>query len=132
LIETIDRKISGKWVLIALSVGIILALSCVFAYIQISAFLNRPKPEVILLDGYESFRGFLNYVYVVDVGVKNNGEGGWITVYAEITGMGKYEEQSKQLYLENNQEEILKFVFDVSVWGALTSPSIQYRAWVVV
>ena len=78
----------------------------------------------MVVNGYESFQG-LNYVFVVDVTVRNNGADGWIKVYAEISGAGRYEKQDQRIYLANGKSKRLRFVFDISFWGALGNPSIK-------
>jgi len=85
-----------------------------------------------MVSGYESLQGLLNYVYKVDVTVKNNGADGTCMVYAEISGAGRYEKKYQRIYLTNGESRSLQFVFDISLWGAITSPSITYRAWAVV
>jgi len=92
--------------------------------------INRPQPEVTLVNGYESFQG-LNYVYRVDVNVKNNGADGWVRVYAELSGAGRYEKLDKRIYLAKGESDSVQFSFDISIWGALTSPAVTYRAWAV-
>jgi len=116
-----------KWIVVGIVIGIVVIASLIFAY----NILNRPKPEITLVNGYESFQG-LNYVCKVDVTVKNNGADGWIKVYAEISGAGRYEKQEERIYLANGGSRSLQFVFDISLWGAISSPSITYRAWAVV
>ena len=125
--EVESKKSPMKWIVVGIVIGIVVIASLIFAY----NILNRPKPEITLVNGYESFQG-LNYVYKVDVTVKNNGADGWIKVYAEISGAGRYEKQEKRTYLANGESKSLQFVFDISLWGAITSPSITYRAWAVV
>jgi hypothetical protein len=72
----------------------------------------------------------LNYVAYVDVGVKNNGGEGWITVYVEIEGAGKYEKKEQRIYVASGETRQLQFVFDISLWNALFS-SMTYRAWAI-
>ena len=48
-----------KWIVLGVVIGIIVIASSIFAY----SFFNRPKPEITLVNGYESFQG-LNYVYI--------------------------------------------------------------------
>ena len=63
--------------------------------------------------------------------VRNKGADGWIRVYAEISGAGRYEKQDQRIYLASGESKTLQFVFDISLWGALTNPVISYRAWAV-
>ena len=92
--------------------------------------MNRPRPDVTLVDGHDGFQGF-NYVIYVDVGVKNNGGDGWVIVYAELKSGGRYEEQNKRIYMASGETKQLQFVYDVSFWSSAFS-SMTYRAWVVV
>ena len=96
----------------------------------IMPFLNRPKPDIVLLDGRDGFQG-LNYVAFVDVGVRNNGGEGWVTVYAELEGSGYYEELNQRVYLASGETKNLQFVFDISFWHQGFS-SLTYRARVVL
>jgi len=91
--------------------------------------LNPPRPEIISTNGYDGFQG-LNYVLYIDVNVKNNGGSGYVIVYAEISGAGKYEKKESTIYLSSGQTQDVHFTFDVSFWGALLS-QITYRAWAV-
>lgn len=124
--EVEPKKSPTKWIVLGVVIGIIVIASIVVAY----NFLNRPNPEITLLNGYEAFQG-LNYVYKVDVRVENNGANGWVKVYAEISGAGRIEKLDKRTYLASGESKTLQFVFDISVWGALTNPTITYRAWAV-
>ena len=124
--EVKRKKFPLIWLVVGIVIGIVVIASSIFAY----SILNRPKPEITLVNGYESLQG-LNYVYKVDVTVKNNGADGWVKVYAEISGAGRYEKQNQRIHLANGESESLQFVFDISLWGALTSPSISYEAWAV-
>ncbi len=78
------------------SVGILIGVIIIALVVVLPFFMRpKPKPEIVLLDGHDGFQG-LNYVAYIDVGVKNNGGEGWVTVYAEIEGAGKYEKKNKQ------------------------------------
>ena len=120
------KKRFSKGVLVG-TVLIIIVLVSVVAFVFLT-FVNKPKPQITLVDGYEGFQGF-NYVYYVDVSVKNNGVDGWIRVYAEINGAGRVEQQDKRVYVASGQSNSLQFVFDISLWGALSNPTISSRAW---
>jgi len=109
------------------TVSIIIVLVAVVAFVFLT-FVNKPKPQITLINAYEGFQG-LNYVYYVDVSVKNNGVDGWVRVYAEINGAGRVEQQDKRVYVAGGQSNSLQFVFDVSLWGVLSNPTISYRAW---
>lgn len=124
-----QKKPIGKGVIVTVLAVVIVAIVLI-AFVLIP-LINRPQPEITLVNGYESFQG-LNYVYKVDVNVKNNGADGWVRVYAEISGAGRYEKQDHRTYLARGESESLQFVFDISLWGALTNPTITYRAWAVV
>lgn len=120
------KKQSSKTLLVG-TVSIIIILVSVAAFVFLT-FINKPKPQITLVNGHEGFQG-LNYVYYVDVSVKNNGVDGWIKVYAEIKGAGRYETQDKRVYVASGQTYSLQFVIDISLWGALSNPTISYRAW---
>lgn len=120
------KKQLSKGLIIGIVIIAIVLIS-IFAFIFFT-FINRPKPEIIFLNGYETFQG-LNYVYEVDVSVRNNGPDGWVRVYAQINGAEKYDYQDKRIYLANGEINSSQFVFDISLWGALSNPSITYTAW---
>jgi hypothetical protein len=105
----------------------IIVLIAILAFVFLT-FINKPKPQITLVNGHEGFQG-LNYVYYVDVSVRNNGVDGWIKVYAEINGAGRYETQDKRVYVASGQTNSMQFVFDISLWGVLSNPTISYRAW---
>ncbi|HUW47303.1 MAG TPA: hypothetical protein VMW36_00985 [Patescibacteria group bacterium] len=105
----------------------IIVLIAILAFVFLP-FINKPKPQVTLVNGHEGFQG-LNYVYYVDVSVRNSGVDGWIKVYAEINGAGRYETQDKRVYVASGQTNSLQFVFDITLWGALSNPTVSYRAW---
>lgn len=117
----------------AVRIGAVLATIIIVIVVFASVFIlviNRPRPEITLVNGYESLQG-LNYVFKVDATVKNNGASGWVKVYASISGAGRYEKQDQRIYLASGESRSLQFVFDISLWGALSSPSISYKAWAV-
>ena len=120
------KKQFSKGLLVG-TVSIIIILVSVVAFVFLT-FINKPKPQITLVNGHEGFQG-LNYVYYVDVSVRNNGVDGWIKVYAEINGAGRYETQDKRVYVASGQTNSLQFVFDINLWGALGNPSVSYRAW---
>jgi len=126
-----EKEKKGDRRLLYVVAGVIIAIVALglFFALNIPALLNPPKPEIISTYGYDGFQG-LNYVIFVDVTVKNNGGEGWITVYAEISGAGKYEKQQQRIYLSSGETQALHFVFDVSFWGVLFS-QVTYRAWAV-
>jgi hypothetical protein len=95
---------------------------------MISTIVDPPRPQVISVSGHDSYSNF-DYTYKVAVTVKNNGGTGNVEVFAEINGAGKYEQQSKTVYLQKGESKSMEFTFDLSVWGALGQPSINYRAW---
>ncbi len=72
------KKIPVKWIAVGVVIGIVIIASLVLLY-------SRPKPEIISVYGHEGLYG-LNYVYYVEVTVRNNGGDGWIKVFAEISG----------------------------------------------
>jgi len=89
-----------------------------------------PKPEIVTRDAHEGFEG-LNYVYFIDVTVKNNGESGYVKIFAEINGAGRYEKQDRRIYLGCDESKQETFAFDISLLGSLTQPSISYKVWTV-
>jgi uncharacterized protein (TIGR02588 family) len=125
-----EKKPFGKSIIIGVLVVVIIAL-VVFAFVFLIPIINRPKPEVALVNGYGVFQGSINQ-YIIDVTVKNNGANGWVRVYAEINGTGIYEKQDQRIYLASSESKSLQFVFYIQ--GALpflsTSP-INYKAWTV-
>ncbi len=128
-----DNKGSkNKVVLAGITVVIVVSmLVIVFLFMFQSGLIGNPfgpQPEVTMVSGHEGTQGF-NYVYYVTVNVKNNGNAGYITVYAEINGAGRYEKQDQRIYVGTEDSKSLTFTFDISVWGSLTNPSITYKAW---
>lgn len=120
----VESRAPMKWMVIGFFVGIALLSSFVVACTD----PNAPKPKITAANGYESFQD-LNRLYKVDVTVKNNGADGWNKVYVRIIVAGKYERQDQRIYLANGENKSLQFVFDISFWGATTSPFVSYRAW---
>ncbi|MFX0203670.1 MAG: hypothetical protein ACFFCW_46825 [Candidatus Hodarchaeota archaeon] len=90
---------------------------------------NPPNPEILYTNGYDGFQG-TNYVGFVEATVRNQGGDGWIRVYAEISGAGKYEKRDQRVYLRTGERATVTFVFDLSFWGALFS-STNYKVWAV-
>ena len=115
---------------VIVGVLVTIGVALVIIAVVVIPLLNRPKPDIILLNGHDGFQG-LNYVVFVDVNVKNNGAEGWVTTYAELSGGGRYEEQNQRIYLASGETKQLQFVFDVTIWNSLFS-SMTYRAWTVV
>jgi len=130
LTEAELKKSPTKWIVVGAVIGIVIVASFIVAYSVLEPLVNRPRPDVTLVDGHDGFQG-LNYVIYVDVGVKNNGGDGWVIVYAELESGGRYEEQNKRIYMASGETKQLQFVYDVSFWGSAFS-SMTYRAWVVV
>lgn len=112
-------------VAIAITVCIIIVMVSYSAYV----FLVRPKPDIVLVNGYDGFQG-LTYVAFIDVKVKNNGGDGWVTVYAELEASGYYEELNQRTHLASGQTKDLQFVFDISLLDQEFS-AFTYRAWAV-
>jgi hypothetical protein len=121
-----QKKQFSKGIIVGIAI-ITIVLVSVFLFV-FSTFINKPNPQITLVNGYEGFQG-LNYVWYVDVSVKNNGASGWVKVYAEISGAGKYEQKDQRIYLGNGETDSLQFVFDISILGSLGNPTITYRAW---
>jgi|GEM_PF-2542007 len=124
-----EKKSSRTVLIIGASLATIMIIIVLFAYVFIP-FIYRPIPEVTLVEGHDSLQGF-DIVFIVDANVKNNGGDGYVKVYADISGYGRYEKQDQRVYLVNGESRIVKFTFDVNLWGILGSPSITYRAWAV-
>ena len=127
--EAEPKKTPIKWVVVGIVIGVIITASLILLYSTLSHIVNRPKPEIISTYEYDGFQGF-NYVCYVEVTVKNNGGDGWIKVFAEISGAGKYEKQNQRIHLASGESQHLTFTFDISLWGALFN-SLTYRAWAV-
>ena len=124
-----QKKSIGKGVTIAIVIIAIVMLAIVaYAFLPKLSGLAGPNPQITMTNGREGFSG-LNYVYYVDATVKNNGASGYVTVFGEINGAGRYEQKSTNLYLENGQSQSITLTFDISVLGSLSNPSISYRAW---
>jgi len=117
------------YIAIGIFVGIALFASALWVYMSVQRAVSLPKPEITKLDGYGSLQN-LNWVFYVDVTVKNNGEEGNVIVYAEISGAGKYEKKEQLIYLAKGESKDLSFTFDISFWNALFS-QITYSAWAV-
>ncbi|MCW4010329.1 MAG: hypothetical protein NWF05_06880 [Candidatus Bathyarchaeota archaeon] len=112
-------------------IGVSVISIILFALVMFVLFssVSSPNPEVVMVDGYEGLQG-LNYVYYVDARVQNHGASGWVTLYAEINGAGRYEKQNMRIYLGNGEIKTATFTFDITVLGTLSNPSIKYKAWV--
>jgi hypothetical protein len=115
-------------VIIAAVLVIATNLAAFTSYVLGRSVINPPKPEVTMVSGEGGFEG-LNYVFRVDVNVRNIGGAGTIEVFAQINGAGIYDEASQKIYLDEDSSQSLQFVFDVSVLGPLEDPSISYEAW---
>jgi flagellar basal body-associated protein FliL len=124
-----QQKERSKTIYIAIGiiVGIALFASALLVYMNVQRATSLPKPEITKLDGYGSLQN-LNYIFYVDVTVKNNGEEGNVIVYAEISGAGKYEKKEQLVYLAKGESKDLSFTFDISFWNVLFS-QITYNAW---
>lgn len=111
-------------------IGLIIILAClgVLLYVELQTTINpKADPQVTGLSGHEGFQGF-NYVYYVEVTVKNRGAKGTITVYAEINTTGKYEQKQQTFYIPSGVEQTVQFVFNLNLWQSLGS-QIRYKAW---
>ena len=127
--ETEQKKPPTKWIVVGVAVvGVIIV--AFIAYSVLMPIVNRPNPDITMIDSREGFQG-LNYVVYVDVRVTNQGGEGWIKVYAEIRGGGRYEELNQRIYIDEGETKDLQFVFDVGFLQSLFS-SMTYRAWAVV
>jgi flagellar basal body-associated protein FliL len=127
-----QQKGRSKTIYIAIGVivGIALFAGALWVYMSVQRAVSLPKPEITKLDGYGGFQQNLNWVFYVDVTVKNNGEEGNVIVYAEISGAGKYEKKEQLVYLAKGESKDLRFTFDISFWNAVFS-QITYKAWAV-
>jgi hypothetical protein len=117
------------YIAVGILIGAIIISVIYIAFVYVPHVASLPKPEITKLDGYGGFEG-LNYVYYVDVTVKNNGEEGYVSVFAELKATGKYEKQEQILYMYKGQSQNVRFTFDITLWGALTS-QVTYKAWAV-
>lgn len=127
--EVEPKKSPTKWIVVGVVIGIVIIASVIVAYSVLKPLVNRPRPDITLLDGHDGFQG-LNYVIYVDVGVKNHGGDGWVKVYAELRSGGRYEEQNKRIYMASGENKQLQFVYDVSFWSSVFS-TMTYKAWAV-
>jgi len=131
LSEAEPKKSATKWIVIGIVIGIVIVASFFLLLNPLSSILNPPRPEIVSKYGHDGFQG-LNYVLFVEVTVRNNGGDGWIKVFADISGAGKYEKQEQRIYLRNGETRDLDFIFDISFLGTLFSlGDITYRAWAV-
>lgn len=137
VIETKDsssvqvKKSYGKIIGTIVALIIIIAI-VLFVVSMLPGFhgnlLNPTDPEITMLTGQEGFEG-LNYVFKVDLNVKNNGGSGEVEVFAEIDGSGRIEEKSQTIHLEEGETKSLHFVFDITILGSLGDMSMNYKAW---
>lgn len=111
-----------KWIAIAVAAIVIISVA-VF-------LLSLPRPEIVLTDGHDGLEG-LNYVVYLDVSARNNGGSGWVTVHAELSGGGRFEQQEQRVYIGAGETKNVQFVFDVTIWNSLFS-SMQYKTWVTL
>lgn len=125
--EIATKKSSTKNV-IALGAIVSIIVLVIISYVVFTSFVNRPNPEITLLDGHGGLQGF-NYVYYVDVKVTNHGGEGWIRIYAEINGP-RYEEQNQRIYMDVGETKQLQFIFDVGILDSLSS--VTSKAWIVL
>jgi len=120
-------KIIGGIVAVIIIIGIFL-----FIISNLPGFhgnlLNPTNPEITMVSGEEGLEG-LNYVFRVNVNVRNNGGAGQIEVFAQINGAGRYEEESQVITLSEGESRSMQFVFDISFLGSLGNPQISYKAW---
>lgn len=128
-----DSKGSKNKIVLAgiAAVIVVSVLVLVFLFMFQSGMVGNPfgpQPEVILVSGHIGAQG-LNYVYYVDANVRNNGNAGYVTVYAEINGAGRTEQQDQRVYVGTEDSRSLTFTFDISLWGSPTDASITYKAW---
>lgn len=129
--EAEPKKSATKWIVVGVVIGIVIVASFILLLNPLSRILNPPRPEIVSKYGHDGFQG-LNYVLYVEVTVRNNGGEGWIKVFADISGAGKYEKQEQRVYLRTVETKDLNFVFDISFLGTLFSlGDITYRAWAV-
>jgi hypothetical protein len=124
--EIEQRKTPTKWIVLVGAVIVIVVLA-IISYSVLTSFVNRPNPEITMVDGHGGLQG-LNYVHYVDVKVTNNGGEGWIRVYAEINGP-RYEEQNQRIYMDEGDTEQLQFVFDVGILDSFSS--VTSKAWAI-
>jgi uncharacterized protein (TIGR02588 family) len=124
----INNKRIGNGVIVVLVIITIIVIAAV-AFVALPLLgVTAPKPEITMTQGREGVSGF-NYVYYVDATVVNQGASGSVTVYAEISGAGRNEQQQTSVYLASGQSQTVTLTFDVNVLGSLSNPTITYRAW---
>lgn len=131
LSKTESEKPPTKWIIVGVVIGIVIIGSISLLLDPLLKLVNAPRPEIVSEYGHDGLQG-LNYVLFVEVTVRNNGADGWVKVYADISGAGKYEKQDQRLYLTNGETKDLNFVFDVNFLGTMLSvDSIKYKTWAV-
>ena len=124
-------KYPMKWIAVGVIIGIVIIASIFLAFSLLYPLVNRPRPEIVSKYGHDGFQG-LDYVLFVEVTVRNSGGDGWIKVFSDVSGAGKYEKQEQRVYLRNGETKDLDFVFDISFLGTLFSlGDLTYRAWAV-
>lgn len=134
--EESSRNFSWKWIGVGVFIGILVIATLFVSFSMFSGssniftrFINPPRPEIISKYGHDGFHG-LNYVFFVDVTVRNNGGEGWIKVFADMEGAGRYEKKDVRIWLGSSETKKLTFTFDVSFLGTLFSlGNLKYRAW---
>ena len=80
----------------------------IIAVVLITLPEDEPEP-IVSWDGHENYEGNKR-LYVIDVTVGNNGEPGYIRVYAKVGSLEKFE----LIYLNKGEMRTLHFVFDIS------------------
>lgn len=112
-----------KLIIVLLILLILVNLGCC-AEIK-SAFGLGPDPEVVGMDSSGGLSGF-DYVVTVDCQVRNNGESGYIKVYATLQN-GGYWKKERVVYVASGQTVTLEILFREP--RLLDLSSYRYRVW---
>ena len=116
------KKPIGKSVIIGVSAIVIIALA-IIAFVLIP-ILNRPNPEIIAQTQRQE-----GYQFYVDVGVRNNGAGGWVKVYAQIESDIQFDVKETRLYLGNAEVKSLTFTFTLKFEQGSGGAMIASKVW---
>ena len=126
-----SKRPKNKLVIAGIVAVIVVSLAMlVFLFMFQSGMVGNPfgpQAQVTAVSGHEGYQGM--DTYYVDVTVVNNGNAGYLTVYAEISGGGKTEQQDQRVYVGTEDSRSLTFTFDLSTWGSTPTSSITYNAW---
>ena len=122
--EEKKRDISTIVSIIGIAVVVVIIIVVV---VMLFNMLRVPDPEVVRVWSSSGWEG-LNYVFYVHAIIRNEGEPGYVVVYAEIMKPGGYEKQYREIYMDHGEEVEVTFRFDI---GFIESLGTSYRVWAV-